>query len=160
MLRRLLNIASIVCLVACVALMGTWVRSYYHTLQLHFAVGESLYCSIGWLPGRLEFQESTSWHGKWRTGFMGVPSWALQDDNLELAESSKHLGFALFRGTNGRCQIVPLWFAVLVTGLVAMALQLRRPLRQFSLRALFIATTFLAVVLGMITWLDRAWIGK
>ena len=29
MLRRLLNIASIVCLVLCVALMGMWVRSYY-----------------------------------------------------------------------------------------------------------------------------------
>ena len=28
MLRRLLNIASIVCLVLCVALMGMWVRSY------------------------------------------------------------------------------------------------------------------------------------
>ena len=27
MLRRLLNIASIVCLVLCVALMGMWVRS-------------------------------------------------------------------------------------------------------------------------------------
>ena len=29
MLRRLLNIASIVCLVLCVALMGMWVRSYH-----------------------------------------------------------------------------------------------------------------------------------
>jgi hypothetical protein len=29
MLRRLLNIASTVCLVLCVALMGMWVRSYY-----------------------------------------------------------------------------------------------------------------------------------
>ena len=31
---------------------------------------------------------------------------------------------------------------------------------RFTLRSLFIATTFLAVVLGMIAWLDRAWIGK
>jgi hypothetical protein len=31
---------------------------------------------------------------------------------------------------------------------------------RFNLRSLFIATTFLAVVLGMIAWLDRAWIGK
>jgi hypothetical protein len=29
MLRRLLNIASIVCLVACVVLMGLWLRSYW-----------------------------------------------------------------------------------------------------------------------------------
>jgi hypothetical protein len=31
---------------------------------------------------------------------------------------------------------------------------------RFFVRSLFIATTFLAVVIGMIAWLDRAWIGK
>jgi hypothetical protein len=31
---------------------------------------------------------------------------------------------------------------------------------RFNLRSLFIATTFLAVVLGMIACLDRSWIGK
>jgi hypothetical protein len=31
---------------------------------------------------------------------------------------------------------------------------------QFSLRALLIATTVVAVMLGMIAWLDRAWIGR
>ena len=34
--RRLLNIASIVCLVACVALMGMWVRSYHVKDEWHF----------------------------------------------------------------------------------------------------------------------------
>ena len=34
-----------------------------------------------------------------------------------------------------------------------------RPWR-FSVRDLLIATTLLAVVLGTIAWLDRAWIGK
>jgi hypothetical protein len=31
---------------------------------------------------------------------------------------------------------------------------------RMSDRRLFIARTFLAIVLGMIAWLDRAWIGK
>jgi hypothetical protein len=31
---------------------------------------------------------------------------------------------------------------------------------RFSLRTMLIATTLVAVVLGMIAWLDRAWIGK
>jgi hypothetical protein len=48
---------------------------------------------------------------------------------------------------------------VLTTGSLAMLLQLRLPPR-FTLRALFTVTTFLAIVLGMIAWLDRAWIGK
>jgi hypothetical protein len=30
---------------------------------------------------------------------------------------------------------------------------------RFNVRGLFIATTFLAVVLGMMAWLDKAWIG-
>jgi hypothetical protein len=55
--------------------------------------------------------------------------------------------------------VLPYWFLVLASGSLAMAFQLRRPWR-FNLRSLFIATTFLAVVLGMIAWLDRAWIGK
>ena len=45
------------------------------------------------------------------------------------------------------------------------ALIARRLLRlpwpwRFTLRHLFIATTFLAIVLGMIAWLDWPWIGK
>jgi hypothetical protein len=47
---------------------------------------------------------------------------------------------------------------IAVAGLL-MAFQLRWPWR-FSVRSLFIVTTLLAVVLGMIAWLDRAWIGK
>src|SRR5450432_2031793 len=41
MLRRLLNIASIVCLVLCVALMGMWVRSYqrYYMLDVYNPIG-------------------------------------------------------------------------------------------------------------------------
>jgi hypothetical protein len=48
---------------------------------------------------------------------------------------------------------------VLVSGLLAILCRPRWPLR-FRLRTMLIATTFLAIVLGMIAWLDRAWIGK
>src|SRR5262249_53550893 len=54
---------------------------------------------------------------------------------------------------------VPYWFLVLITGSLAMICRLRWP-PQFTLRNLFIATTFLAAVLGMSAWLDRAWIGS
>ena len=39
--RRLLNIASIVCLVLCVALMGMWVRSYCSIDELHVHMTDS-----------------------------------------------------------------------------------------------------------------------
>ncbi len=72
---------------------------------------------------------------------------------------SRVLGFAQYHSWNGSFVWLPYWFLVLTTGSLAMIFQLRWPLR-FTLRSLFIATTFLAVVLGMIAWLDRAWIGK
>jgi hypothetical protein len=55
--------------------------------------------------------------------------------------------------------MLPFWILVLATGSLAMLLRLAWPWR-FTLRSLFIATTFLGVVLGMIAWLDRAWIEK
>jgi hypothetical protein len=55
--------------------------------------------------------------------------------------------------------MIPFWFLILATGSLAMICRLRWP-PQFTLRSLFIATTFVAVVLGRIAWLDRAWIGK
>ena len=69
------------------------------------------------------------------------------------------LGFYAGQGKFGPEGIIPYWFLVLATGSLAMAFQLRWPPR-FTLRHLFLATTFLAVVLGMMAWLDRAWIGK
>jgi hypothetical protein len=41
-----------------------------------------------------------------------------------------------------------------------MIFRLRWPPLRFTLRSLFIATTFLAVVSGMIAWLDHGWIGR
>jgi hypothetical protein len=55
--------------------------------------------------------------------------------------------------------IVPYWLMTLASGTFALLFQLQRPWR-FTLRTLFIAMTFTAVVLGMSEWLDRAWIGK
>ena len=48
---------------------------------------------------------------------------------------------------------------VFASGVLTVIFRWRWPW-HFSLRSLFIATTFLAVVLGMIAWLDQAWIGK
>jgi hypothetical protein len=56
----------------------------------------------------------------------------------------------------------PYWFHLIVTSLLAIApwLPLIRIPRRFSLRTMLIATTLIAVMLGLIAWLDRAWIGK
>jgi hypothetical protein len=66
-------------------------------------------------------------------------------------EGTTSMGFRLL--------IVPFWFVTLLGGALAMVFQLRWPPWRFTLRSLFVLTTFLAVMLGMIAWLDRAWIG-
>ena len=69
------------------------------------------------------------------------------------------LGFSTFNKSSNLIAVVPYWFLVLASGSLAMAFRLWWPWR-FTLRSLFIATTFLAVVLGMMVWLEMGWIGK
>ena len=160
MLRRLLNIASIVCLVLCVVLMGMWVWSYWCGYRLD------------WISaGKREFiVESVSGHVRFtyirKLGVNAVaislPFWRV--DHWPPGETvgawKPRLEFVAFNTPPGGFLVgVPHWFLVLTSGSLAMVFRLQWPPR-FTLRSLFIATTFLAVVLGMIAWLDRAWIGK
>jgi hypothetical protein len=69
-------------------------------------------------------------------------------------------GFNEMKSTSSWVLMLPYWFLVLAIGSLAIICQMRRPLRRFNLRSLFTVTTFLAIVLGLIAWLDRPWIGK
>jgi hypothetical protein len=163
--RRLLNIASIVCLVACVALMGMWVRSNYaHDVLIgHF--GGKRAVMIYSIPGRLIWYQdgprtkdnSMSDNYRW-----SIKSYAMDEipsHGLPSQELLNDVGLATSRLAPLLVLWTPFWFLALTSGSLAMVLRLRWPWR-FTLRSLFIATTFLAVVLGMIAWMDRAWIGK
>ena len=70
-------------------------------------------------------------HGGWSTRFgfviKSVPNW-------------KHETISSI--------VLPYWFLVLASGSLSMSFRMRWPLR-FTLRSLFVVTTFLAVVLGM-----------
>jgi hypothetical protein len=185
--RRLLNIASIACLVACVALLGMWVRSYRDmaTLRGSFFSDRQLF-AIHSVQGRLLFVEVSRLHEN-MVGRESRPDWPWEvshsnDDSLAfyLAIAQSPLagfGFTAYESKNGFGEMfyhpltfprpfwcksflmIPYWFLVLASGTLAMLCQIRWPGR-FTLRSLFIATTFVAIVLGMIAWLDRAWIGK
>jgi hypothetical protein len=161
MLRRLLNIASIVCLVLCVALMGMWVRSYYWLDDFNFTprgctigVGSaSGRIAIGAMPAKInpekklvEFTHSP--FADWRSDMNRI------DRQFSIIAQN---GFV--RDSNVFAFVIPYWFAVLIAGALSFA-PWPRVTYRFTLRTLFIAMTLLAVVLGMIAWLDRAWLGK
>ena len=157
--RHLLSIASIVCLVVCVALIGMWVRSYKSLDDLTVRFTHSHFIACISMPGRLLFDEAflisdDSWN--WTLYSMPI------DDSMEVPGGPRFwtsLGFGANTSSTNSLVMLPYWCLVLISGSLAMLCQLRWPLR-FTLRNLFIATTFLAVVLGMIAWLDRASIGK
>jgi hypothetical protein len=177
MLRRLLDIASIVCLVLCVALMGMWVLSYHVWSERTGRYMSRRAYQIATQEGRLFLFEFPStdqddpllllFRGQlvWPNGSQPMPLQSEFGPPIKFSpppwtrERLTPLGFVTYFRRTGSILMLPYWFLVLVTGSLAMLFKMRWPMR-FHLRTLFIATTFLAVVLGMIAWLDRAWIGK
>jgi hypothetical protein len=172
MLRRLLNIASITCLVLCVALMGMWVRSYYYQDTVNAHITRIHLFVVGSIPGRVLFDHLSAPDPRERQGWsfrseLADQTWIKSPITgaLPLLARGTPFGFAAFDlapgplGETGTSLMMPFWFLVLATGSLAMLVRMQWP-PQFTLRNLFIATTLLAVVLGMIAWLDRAWIGK
>ena len=190
MRRRLLNIASIICFVLCVALIGMWVRSEWSLDILHCASrlfqdsaqlsSQRGQLTLGIFPiasdvSRLRIidvdisSESLKGHSdnsnesyRWRWSTL---SYTVDDvDRLASPNSlSIHcfspFGFFAVYADRALLFIVPYWFLILATSLLATVCQQPWPL-GFNLRSLFFVMTPFAVVLGMIAWLDRTWIGK
>jgi hypothetical protein len=167
--RRLLNVASIVCLVLCVALMGMWVRSYHvwdvlhgyyagnHKIRVESRLGRVFFASQ-YLDSidRATFNERPKW---WTIIHIPITNQDSQEWPRPLDWGNSWGFWATSVSWTTPSLTVPYWFLALSTGALAMLFQLRWPWR-FSLRTMLIATTIVAVVLGMIAWLDRAWIGK
>jgi hypothetical protein len=159
--RRLLNIGSIVCLALCVALMGMWVRSYQSSDEVVGHISVKLGFTVGSASGRLYvcFRTSPDHLPWWTITSFRLTDLFGADDPPKRDNIFERLGFEIDDVyPDSSTMYLPYWFVVLLCGL-AIAFRIRWPLR-FTLRSLFIVTTVLAVVLGMIAWLDRAWIGK
>jgi hypothetical protein len=151
MFRCLLNIASIVCLVLCVALTGMWVRSYWLVDNILISSGSrSFFIVSGWGKAVYELTDASG-QSRFDCTWISRP----QPPNHPRPSLLSFYFQWHFPAQVG----LPYWFVVTVCGLLAMLCRPRWPWR-FTLRTLFIAVTFLAVVMGMIAWLDRAWIGK
>jgi hypothetical protein len=155
MLRRLLYIATIVFLVLCVALMGMWVRSYWWWDRCYVPgkqLGMQLNSDAGHVvvmvgPTELSVTKAITGH---------LPSSGPADPFYD----NDILGFYFGRTSNGLRLDIPYWFMVLLsTGAIAIS-WLPWWSNRFSLRTLLITTTIVAIVLGMIAWLDQAWMGK
>jgi hypothetical protein len=156
---RKLRIAwSVVWGLACVLLIVLWVRSYWWCDIVSHRPSITIAFRLLSDEGQVSFfdcSESLPWLGepppigwstekKWYAGYGSDVS-----DNSPLKKVFR--GFAR-NGTYGKQ--VPDWFLVVVVAGLGAAPWLSRWPWRFSLRTLLIATTLIAVVLGLIVWLQ------
>jgi hypothetical protein len=135
---------TVFCGTACVLLIALWVRSYWHVDSI-----ETKFGLIGSIQGSFIstslFRLSPTETHEWEFDRLG--------DDVQFPEST-YLGFYFAGDTLGWIALVPQWFVTVVAVTLAVAPWLRWS-KRFSLRTLLIATTLVAVVLGLIVAILR-----
>jgi hypothetical protein len=137
--RKLRIVWSVVCAIACVLLVVLWVRSQYNWDSANGPLlGKELIVTSrnGGVAVGLSNRSISKWHVR-----------HLKEPTSPREGYSYALGF----GVNAAIPaiFVPHWFTILLSAFLAIAPWLRW---RFSLRTLLIATTIIAVVLGLIVW--------
>ena len=124
MLRRLLNIASIVCLVLCVALMGMWVRSYWWMYDLSFKPFGASSVGVASSSGRVAIGTMSAAvnpsEGLFRFTHSPIRDWRSDLARIDQRFSTV-AGFGLVRTSNVFVIMMPYWFAVLIAGALSFA---------------------------------------
>jgi hypothetical protein len=153
---QLLRIAaSAVCLIVCALFVVLWVRSYYgkDLLNGRLPVGQGIMAD-SW-QGRvtlvgIPISERTDFH--WGLSVIPADTWLgiLRYMSGEMSQDRDVFGFNLkMRAPLDWKVASPHWFLVLLFAAFGAAPWIRWS-KRFSLRTLLIATTLIAVVLGLI----------
>jgi hypothetical protein len=163
--RKLRIAFSILCGVACLLLIALWVRSYLVCDIAYFrAVGKREY-QIASLHGFIQFS-TQNLRGK-SISFIGLPERSFNRETLDGSDRPTRLFYKsgvkvcvfpkFFFSSNptfGMKFDFPIWFAAILT-VVFAAVPWIRWSNQFSVRALLIVTTLVAVVLGLAVYAVR-----
>jgi hypothetical protein len=129
---------------ACVLLIVLWVRSYWWAEIFSYTNRANVFVGVRFERGILQI-----YRGNVRP--IG-PGWNHQ--LLELPASTFRAFYSSWKNGYGMTQVQD-WFPVLVSAVFAIRPWMRQLSVRFSLRTLLIATTLVAVVLGLIVWLSR-----
>jgi hypothetical protein len=164
--HRKLRIAwSVACGVACLALITLWMRSYWWVELFYLPINASRAINIGYVPGFLAFGTGTSSKPLGSAKVLRIPAnqWGRTRSLVYAGQASSQLTGGILNTPNVTTVLIPFWFATFCTGLLGFspwfkiiqnfrAALLKLP-RQFSLSTLLIATTLVAIGLGLIVWL-------
>lgn len=131
-----------------IVLIAWWVRSYWWVDLVSAPVTKSTNFVLSSMPNGFGFgfvgKSSTvmpTWMSNWTAEWLEVGERADRSDFLTY--------FQLYHGVVG----MPYWFGLLLSATFAAAPWLRW---RFSLRTLLIATTLIAVALGLIMWAAKS----
>jgi hypothetical protein len=149
--RKLRIAFSAGCGVVCLLLIALWVRSYvlldHFIVPLHGRSTTEIYSERGTM---LCFYFQVSDY-RWHYDAARLPT----DAPRPVLKSRKLPGFAWTRTSPIEAVvIIPFWFPLVTMASLAAATWIRWS-RRFSLRTLLIATTLVAVVLGLISYASR-----
>jgi hypothetical protein len=144
--RKLRILWSVAWGVVAVLLCAWWVRSYRRVETMSYTN------SAKWFTGfRSDDGEFVIYHGHLRPP-RETPGWMYDrfDDSLH-----QYRG-VVWPWTNRRdIAVLPYWFLVSLSAIFAVGPWIRQLRWCFSLRTLLIATTLIAVLLGLAVWLTR-----
>jgi hypothetical protein len=131
-------------------LLMMWVRSYWYFDQVRHSVNGATYAGIDSMVGRIRVSSQTL--GNHLPSFTGHSSIDLRDLPQRQPKSPT---FSWIVTHSGRTMITfPHWLPLVVTAGIATICWL--PIdRRCNLRTLFLATTLVAVLLGLGVWLAR-----
>jgi hypothetical protein len=146
-LIRGLRIAwSVVCGVLCVLLIVLWMRSYQHRESLYGYFPIRGYLQISSNHGGLDFIVNGEHYRQW---------WRLESTPALTRDKLNPVWMLSLRQDPRRGfwwdLSAPFWFLVPLTMAIAAVPWIQRS-KQFTLRTLLIATTLIAVVLGVVVW--------
>jgi hypothetical protein len=145
---RKLRIAwSVVCGVACVLLIVLWVRSHskWDRLFYHLPSGGTAGFSSwdGNIIVGVEYSRGASYSRGFEFESQLTSQWQLDPSER---------GFLFMRDSSEFAVGMPHWFPIILSAVIAAVPWAKQ---RFSLRTLLIATTLVAVVLGLIAWSMR-----
>jgi hypothetical protein len=153
---RKLRIAwSVFCGIACVLLIVLWVRSYHFSDDFYGTIPGTNFIAAGSRLGYLSALFNDEPRRDW--GYVGTPLpdefWRkLYRENEPSKPPNRFLLGISYPPPSYVTLCVPYWLLVLLSTLLAAVPWLPWS-KRFSLRTLLIATTLVAVVLGLVVWL-------
>ena len=160
MVRRLRIAASVFFAIVTVGLLLMWASSYLWMTQVYGYCPEPRMFHFGSMCGQLTIRVY-KYHGgsrfpySWQPGGESVAE--IMDREKTTPPDMRDLLVYRFDRNHGVLRdgvYFPHWWAVSVTG-IATIIFAAPVFRRFSLRAMFIATTLVAAMLGLIVWASR-----